>query len=1046
MKKKQKFSTIVALLCASCLAVSVGVATLNVSAQTTEMQISSLISADSGVTVSKQEFTANCLLDAGKGTYTYSGLTVDSDSKYEGEFSGVFTGDTTLEYKFPGANPWASTWACGSDVGDFYFTITSVADPTQWVKMNIESLGMADTSFYPTTYFTISGVTGVLATNKAGGSAQAKTDSSAVKNWGYGPTFFSDAINITEKLYIEIDDSGIMSVYYHQMNKTRTSTTLSANQKSGNLVATGGGATNLTEGMDWSEGYTISFGSDVAEGVYTYNSQSYTNTDGGTKVCFISLNGNPLNTDTVSIESETIAMLDDTVLDKDTTYDVFQGAVHTLYSVSNGELYNRDYDCLDGTKKNGSFTMRGKTPAGKLDTAELGEGKTVNVGGVTYTYNVIQGEKGTDLVGINVETDGVSANYQQHTGDNVASAYDGLTITADKAYTGSFDGTFNGNTLLEYKFPGTTSVNAKGDSLGDFYFLITSVNNPEHWIKIFITQRKNSTGNMAANTTLYATTSLFKSNLKDTYGLALNNSGNFTLNPLTNIIKWGYNTPVFRSDASANTEKLYIDTTDEGFLYVYYAQNGTKPSVPFVAFEKERDPETGEWKADADTALPYDKDGITDLFDFSKGYTISFGSNFDVTTEFNETIAEGDRPDAGTDVCFISVNGVKLNDSYNVISFTDSVSYDGEVVNGVVDVSAPDATSKPFVVATTAKSNNDKYPFNYSKTASLTWSKNEVSKDGTLSLQAVTFGERTFTVTTNLSEKSYTLVVNGERTEVKTLEDTVTLQSQVLEGKAFIGWTISGLENKLYPANYNYKVVNGDTLTAVFVAFDMADGAGIRKAEPYGLRFVSGYNTTEFETISEYATVGTLIVPTDSLDGKEINHTNFTPDETMLDILGDKLLSAAAAQMALNEKYSEDYTYYTGTISDLQEANFARKFSARAYVKVTYADESVAYFYSVYDENNARSAYDVAVAAKADNETGKAINTYIDQTMNLTIDDVTNTNHASEKKITSVRINDVWVSATAGAVVKVGETNYKVTYSYGETDMEIVLNFVEVTE
>lgn len=1077
MKKKQKISTIGALLCSACLAVSVGVANLNASAQTTTTPISSLISADSGVTVSKKDITAThysraSTSETNSGTeYTYSGLAVESEVAYEGEFSGVFTGDTTLEYKFYGKTPWTSFSKLGTHIGDFYFTITSVADPSQWVQMNIiagdPSLDEYSGYYKTTTYFTGS-TFGDKVLYFQNNIVQNKTLSTMVYGYGYGPTFFSDAIGVNEKLYIEVDDNGYMYLSYQQIDQgsngvlSATATKL----KSINIVSLNGTNTSTSAKMDWSEGYTISFGSNVdTTKTHKYSTSSAKAPDGGTDVCFISLNGKELNTNTVSIESETIAMLDDAVLDVDTTYDVFQGSEHTIYSVTNGELYSGDYTDFDETTRNGAFTMRGKTKVGTLDTAELGNGKTFEVNGESYTYNVIKGEKGSDLVDINLETDGVSAEYQLHTGDNVASEYDGLTIEADKAYEGSFDGIFNGNTALEYKFPGTTSLSTtSGDALGDFYFLITSVNNPEHWIKIHVTQRYDATAaaNKADYTVIYATTSLLSSSVKDKYAFTVRVSGNTLAQYFTvksEIIKWYTNAPTFRSNASANTEKLYIDTTDEGFLYVYYQQSGTKPETPLIAFEKLWNAETNKWEKANATDLQYDNDNVTDLFDFSKGYTISFGSDFDVNTNFSTTVAEDVMPDdAGTDVCFISVNGVKLNDSYNVINFTDSISYDGEVVDEAVDISANDADSKPFIVATTANGGDYAvagvaYPFNYTKTVAVNWTKSDVSEDdNTLVLQTGIFGNRTVTVlTTSVSGKTYTLVVNGVSTEVTTSNETVILGTEDLAEKVFIGWKIASAQDELYPANYEYTVVEGDTLTAVFVAFDMADGASIRMGTPYGLRFISGYNTVDFDTISGYATVGTLIVPTDMvINDTEINHENFTAvgeKPTMLDIVGEIKLSDAVAQMALTNNYSAECTYYTGTISNLKPANIAREFSARAYIKVTYADATVDYFYSDYDAvNNSRSAYDVAVAAKEDNIEGTALDTYISQTKDLTIANVETTEYESASAITSVRVNKVWVSATEGATVRIGEKDYTVEYNYDGNSKRLLLTFTEVVE
>jgi hypothetical protein len=1073
MNKKQKISAIGTLLCSSCLAVSVGVAALNVSAQTTTTPITSLVSVEGeGVTVSNKTFNAthytkSLAADVNNGTaYTYSGLTVESDSAYTGKFAGVFTDDTTLEYKFPGKNPWKSN-KMGTNIGDFHFTITSVANPTQWVQMNIE--GKNKTSFTTCTYFTGSTFgTGVWATNGIGTMVNTKTQDYINNTWktaGYGPSFLSDSISENEKLYIEVDDAGAMYISYQQWSQGTNGVCLENYRKESGQVKLDGSNTGMNAKMDWSEGYTISFSSNVEKTTYAYSTSSYENTDGGSDVCFISLNGNALNTDTVSIESESIAMLGDTVLNKDSSFDVFQNSAHELYSVKSGEVYGGDYTCLDGGAKNGSFVLQSKTDCGALKTDELGDNQSVEIDGVSYSYNVVSGTKGTDLIGINV--DGASAAYKAHTGDNVASAYDGLTIEAANSYTGSFDGVFNGNTALEYKFPGTTSVNSKGDALGDFYFTIISVADPTQWIQINITQTyvSASTAYHATQSLIYATTSLAQIP-ENAWALR---SG-FTkphCQVQDNVRGWSTLAPTFRSDAVAATESLYIETDEEtGFSYVYYqtngSANGTK-TYPIIGFEKFDLDNDGKYEENKDSSFD---NYVTDLFDFSKGYTISFGSNFDKEQSFvklkagtaNEYEAyTGELPDAGTDVCFISVNGVSLSDELvktKSLNYKDEVSFDGELVEGAVDLS--NAEGKTFDVTTTVSSTENytvaelDCPLNYSKTASnVAWNSEDVV-DGKLTLESDVFGGREVVVSVlEKAQMKYTLIVNGVSTEKTTTAEKVVLETQALDGKVFMGWTISGLENKLYPANYEYTVVDGDTLTAVFVAFDMADGAGIRKTAPYGLRFVSGYNTADFAAISEYATVGTLIVPTDTLNGKEINHTNFTANETMLDIAGAKLLSAEAAQKALSEEdYSADNTYYTGTISDLKEANFARKFSARAYIMVTYADGTETYFYSDYDEtNNARSAYDVAKAAQVNNETGDAIELYINQTMDLSdITDVDTTEYESATKITSVRVNNVWISATAGAVVKVGEKNYTVTYDYDETNAKLVLTFNEVVE
>lgn len=1074
MNKKQRLSAIGALLCASCLAVSVGVANYTISAEPTTQPISSLVTADTGVTVEKREITAKHYSRASGQetnngtTYSYTGLVVESDRAYSGEFSGVFKGDTTLEYKFFGQNPFKTYFKCSTAIGDFHIKITSVANPTQWVQANYEPKSESATNHGKDLkmYFTGStfGEKVVIPKDNNASASEEKDrkDFLDVHARQCNSGFLSDSVNANDKLYIELDADENMSIYYQAINQD-TGGILSKNEKSAAMVTLNGGNSTTKAKMDWSEGYTISFSSAVdTNRIYDYAGDTYTPTDGGTDVCFISMNGKALDTDSVSMESSTLAMLDDIVLDKDVPQDVFQNADHTLYSVNSGILYQGEYTCFDGTEKNGSFTLQSKISAGELDTATLGNNKTVTVAGVTYRYNVVGGVAGKDLVGVNVTTERVSATYRKHTGDNVASEYEGLTITADKAYEGAFDGVFYGNTALEYKFPGTTSLATKGDALGNFYFLIKSVNNPSQWIKINIAQQRVVSSNpyeyYADKSLIYAESSLYKIDSQNLTALK-NNGINWAADDFQDVSQWVTAAPTFRSDARETTESLYFETQGD-FFYVYYQKdgdaNGVKTENPLVAFEKYKGA-NGNWEEEKD--CPYDN-FISDLFDFSKGYTIEFGSNFDKNTNFSTTVAEDVMPDAGTDVCFISVNGVCLSDKQvkvNSLTYTDEVKFDGKAVEGALDLVGK--TDKTFDVTTKVVSSENytvagvTCPLNYSKTATgLAWSAKNLSEDK-LTLNTGLFGNREITVAviensgTGTMEYTYTLVVGGTSTDHASETAEITLPTATSEGKVLVGWkTATGA---LYPVGGKYTLTanSEERLTAAFVAFDMANGASIRLSEPYGLRFVSGYNAADFASLSDFASVGTLIAPTDSLNGAELNHTNFTAtgsNPTMLDIEGSNSLSEAAAKAALAAAYSNEYTYFTGTITNLKEANFARRFSARAYVKVTYTDGKVSYFYSEYDEtNNARSAYDVAVAAKAAGETGVAFDKYIDQTEDLTITDVNTTEYEITTKITSVRVNGVWVSATVGAKVKIGDKQYNVTYGYDEENGKLTLTFDE---
>ena len=148
----------------------------------------------------------------------------------------------------------------------------------------------------------------------------------------------------------------------------------------------------------------------------------------------------------------------------------------------------------------------------------------------------------------------------------------------------------------------------------------------------------------------------------------------------------------------------------------------------------------------------------------------------------------------------------------------------------------------------------------------------------------------------------------------------------------------------------------------------LLDGAAVRLDNPTGLRFkaVLGgafLNSIKSANEGKEVTYGIIITPEDYITeaGGEftieaLSKLNYETD--YLEINADKLLDGG-----------DDAGYYlfSGVIYDIDEGNYTREFSARAYVKVDDGNGNVTYYYSAYDSDvNSRSIAEVAKAAYED--------------------------------------------------------------------------------
>lgn len=240
------------------------------------------------------------------------------------------------------------------------------------------------------------------------------------------------------------------------------------------------------------------------------------------------------------------------------------------------------------------------------------------------------------------------------------------------------------------------------------------------------------------------------------------------------------------------------------------------------------------------------------------------------------------------------------------------------------------------------------------------------------------FFERPFYALTDLNV-GYRLVpdFNPEVFEytVEVPHDVKSLKIEyTLAGGAVLGG-ITGNEN-FSDTEINKVVISADNYKGILCEYilnvkrerlkpeiTMLDGASVRYNSPTGLRFetkITGLE--ELDEIGASYKVGTLIVPTDYLDG-----IDFTAGSLMAS--GKKFLDIKQTVWAHTPTEQEPYYIMNSVIFDIKNSNFNRAFSARTYVDVTYADGITERCYGAYSAvRNTRSVYEVAYKALNDTE------------------------------------------------------------------------------
>ncbi|MBQ4053474.1 MAG: InlB B-repeat-containing protein, partial [Clostridia bacterium] len=184
--------------------------------------------------------------------------------------------------------------------------------------------------------------------------------------------------------------------------------------------------------------------------------------------------------------------------------------------------------------------------------------------------------------------------------------------------------------------------------------------------------------------------------------------------------------------------------------------------------------------------------------------------------------------------------------------------------------------------------------------------------------------------------------------------------------QVFVGWTTDaslGEGFKLYSAGYKLQLEKTTTLYAVWLGFEMQDGAAVRlAANSSGIRFLTDIDRAGYQVGIEkdlILSVGTLVVPTTYLSKVEFAHSSFSDSRYYKDIQTE----------TWRVEGDENATWtYAAALVNISEGQYSRTMSARGYIKVNFTN-GAGYVYTPYtEENNARSIYEVATEAYNDTE------------------------------------------------------------------------------
>ena len=195
----------------------------------------------------------------------------------------------------------------------------------------------------------------------------------------------------------------------------------------------------------------------------------------------------------------------------------------------------------------------------------------------------------------------------------------------------------------------------------------------------------------------------------------------------------------------------------------------------------------------------------------------------------------------------------------------------------------------------------------------------------------------------NIYSPVYT-VTEGDSTTEAAYGDTYTVNGDATYGSYYNEEMYKKGDGLTVKDNINLEAVNTLNLS-------IANGAGIRTADPYGMRFQTTVTSDNYKAVNEQKAIKEgMLITTKDLYEKNGNVLEKESNYTKLDIANNGWYG---------ENESAKTNTYCGSVVNIKEENFARGFIANAYVTITYKDGTTT---TVYSDNmsDTRSVAQVA--------------------------------------------------------------------------------------
>lgn len=422
------------------------------------------------------------------------GVCISSSEPYKETLTGVFQGDTTLQFTFPEQFDMENKWYGG----DFKIRVSDVDDATNYfdVVYYPRSKKQEDTNKYPygfshcltTMAISYKGMVRAISSNMDKVDTTYSEDAfivapSFLTHYQLAHTQPTGMSVVPGKIVFSWDDDDVLTI---STNSGATGNGVKLYE----IVSFDGSydPTAENDGIVWDKktktgtyglpklsfknGYKISFLSDFSiEGV----------DDHATDVCIQEITTNGIKTSYTNKNTETI-----TILDRGNAYKSVEVGDELTIPVA---IYGDGQEVID---------VQVVRPNGKRDNVTPGKNYKVKVKGVHHvTYCVQEDATNESLAAFSFtaqeDRTTVETTDFVHTFANAKQNKNGLRVSSDDSYKATFKSIFTGNTKLGFTFPETYVDTYEGE----FTFRVTDVENDKNYfdIKYYVSNsNKNYTG------------------------------------------------------------------------------------------------------------------------------------------------------------------------------------------------------------------------------------------------------------------------------------------------------------------------------------------------------------------------------------------------------------------------------------------------------------------------------------------------------------------------------------------------------------------------